>query len=70
MAYRLFWVTDPHLESLSEERDRKAQFLEVLFNESADTFLITGDVSNADNLEEDPTCLAQRTHHRHSISPM
>jgi 3',5'-cyclic-AMP phosphodiesterase len=59
MAYRLLWVTDPHLEFLSEERDRKAQFFEVLFNESADAVLITGDVSNAANLEEDLNCLAQ-----------
>jgi 3',5'-cyclic-AMP phosphodiesterase len=59
MAYRLLWVTDLHLEFLSEERDRKAQFLEVLFNESADAVLITGDVSNATNLEEDLNCLAQ-----------
>ena len=59
MTYRLLWVTDLHLEFLSEEPDRKAQFLEVLFNESADAVLITGDVSNADNLEEDLNCLAQ-----------
>jgi Icc protein len=59
MPYRLLWVTDPHLEFLSEERDRKTRFLEVLSNESADAVLITGDVSNAANLEEDLNCLAQ-----------
>lgn len=59
MAYRLLWVTDPHLEFLSEERERKALFFEVLSNESADAVLITGDVSNAANLEEDLNSLAQ-----------
>jgi 3',5'-cyclic-AMP phosphodiesterase len=59
MAYRLIWVTDPHLEFLAEDADRKALFLEELGNTPGEAVLITGDVSNAANLEGDLELLAQ-----------
>ena len=57
--YRLLWVTDPHLEFLADDPDERALFLEELFNEPGDAVLITGDVSNAANLEMDLEGLAQ-----------
>jgi 3',5'-cyclic-AMP phosphodiesterase len=59
MAYGLIWVTDPHLEFLAEDAERKALFLEELVNASGDAVLITGDVSNAANLDRDLELLAQ-----------
>jgi 3',5'-cyclic-AMP phosphodiesterase len=59
MAYRLVWVTDPHLEFLRKESFMRTCFLGELFNEESDAILITGDVSNASNLESDLTALAQ-----------
>jgi predicted MPP superfamily phosphohydrolase len=59
MAYRLVWVTDPHLEFLRKESFMRTCFLGELFNEEAAAILITGDVSNASNLESDLATLAQ-----------
>jgi Icc protein len=52
-------VTDPHLEFLQEDSFMRAGFLRELFNGEADAVLITGDVSNATNLEMDLDRLAQ-----------
>src|SRR5260370_4270241 len=53
MAYRLIWVTDPHLEFLQEDSFMRTCFFGDLFNREADAVLITGDVSDATNLETD-----------------
>ncbi len=45
--FRTLWVTDPHLEFLTDDTSTKAQFLHELRQEPADAILITGDITNA-----------------------
>ena len=49
--FRTLWVTDPHLEFLTDDASTRAQFLQELRQEPADAILITGDITNAANLK-------------------
>ena len=57
--FRTLWVTDPHLEFLTDDASTRAQFLQELRQEPADAIQITGDITNAANLKTELERLAQ-----------